>query len=93
MTQFPRIHSNGTDGKVLLAEYLEAIDALTVALDAVKSVTVHGRDYYVITPPPMGNDPASVAYGEHRQRVSDLERVKAELTAIAASIHDQLRKA
>mgnify|MGYP003657288169 FL=1 len=88
MTQFPRIHSNGTDGNVLLTEYRTSMDAVRDAITAVRAVTVHGRDYYTI-----GGDAASVAYGEHHQRLADLSRIERELIDTAIAIHNQMKEA
>ena len=84
MTQFPRIHSNGTSADVLIAEYRAAADAVRDAIKAVKAVTVHGRDYYTIS-----SDAGEVAYAEHYQRLNALHRIEGELMAIAVNIMDQ----
>jgi hypothetical protein len=85
MTQFPRIHLNGTDGRDLAEQYGAAITVLEIAIAAIREISVHGRDYYTI------NDSASsVAMHEHRQRLARLELVKAELQLIYDDIFEQM---
>lgn len=89
MVQFPHIHLNGTDGGVLADEYAEAYRALTVAIEAMQKITVHGRDYYTIQRAPGGRDPTSLAYAEHLERLNRLRDVRNELAAIAMNIAEQ----
>ena len=88
MTQFPRIHMNGTDGGVLGDEYLDALGAVDAAIKAVGAITVHGRDYYVLATA-TGPDPSVIAYREHASRLARLLTVRDELTAIAENIAEQ----
>jgi hypothetical protein len=85
MTQFPRINLNGTHGPQLLAEYVVAMDAVQSAIDAVKAITCHGRDYY-----PISKEAAATAFAEHQQRLVALEKVRSELLAIALNISAQV---
>ena len=43
----PTIHLNGTSRDTLLSELESAHAAVSAAIDALRQVTVHGRDYYV----------------------------------------------
>lgn len=88
--QHPRIHLNGTDGKVLLDEYHTAIEALQSAIMALERVTVHGRDYYVIARPAGAPDPSCVAMDEHRARLNKMREVVRDLVSIASNIQRQL---
>ena len=83
--QFPRIHSNGTNGRVLLNEYLDAITALENVLKAVSKITVHGRDYYTIS-----STAASTTFAKHIKHLQKLTNIKDELTEIALNIQKQL---
>jgi hypothetical protein len=49
MATLPRIHLNGTHATTLLSGYAEALAAVDRAILAVLNITVHGRDYYVIS--------------------------------------------
>ena len=89
MTQFPRIHLNGTDGGALADEYMNGIVAVGAAIKAVEAITVHGRDYYVIDRLPGHPDPSSVAMAEHRARLFKLKEVHDELMAIAENVAEQ----
>lgn len=87
MTQFPQIHSNGTSGKVLLDEYQTALDAINSAIDKVRDVTCHGRDYYTIS-----SSAAETAFAEKLKRLQSLKEIKDELEAIVIDIYNQNAK-
>jgi hypothetical protein len=75
--QLPAIHSNGTGKATLLREYRKGVEKVDDAIAAVRDITVHGRDYYIIGP-----EAGSVAMEEHRDRLKRLEAVKDDLVAI-----------
>jgi len=85
VTQLPRIHLNGTSGHVLAEEYGTALTMLDQAIEALSAVTVHGRDYYPISP-----RAAMVAMDEHMARLKKLRQVQAELALIYGHIFRQL---
>jgi hypothetical protein len=82
--QFPRIHLNGSSAESLIADYLQAFDAVALAVKALERVDVNGRDYYVIN-----SEAASVAMREHRERLAKLRTVRDELMDIAVHIQRQ----
>jgi len=43
----PTVHLNGTSKQNMLEELEVAHGAVNTAIDALRQVTVHGRDYYV----------------------------------------------
>jgi predicted DNA binding protein len=77
----PAIHLNGTGKATLLKEYKEAGMAVIRALKAVQSMTVHQRDYY-----PKGDEAWRVARATWERQLSDLDRIRKELTAIYTGI-------
>lgn len=85
--QFPRINLNGTDGKVLLAEYRTAYETLATAIHEVEAITVHGRDYQTAPDYPMAQ---LRARDEHHERIRKLRGVMEELAEIAINLNDQL---
>jgi len=87
MTQFPQINLNGTDAKVLLDEYMNAIAGVANAIECLKQVTCHGRDYQTL---PDMRDAASIAFREHGERLEKLQQVHNDLHAIAIEIDRQI---
>lgn len=51
MTDFPkpRINLNGTDAATLRREYMAAYDAIKAAEQAIRQITIHDRDYHLIS--------------------------------------------
>lgn len=74
---FPSIHSNGTDYEVLGDQYGEARLAVLRAVKALELAEPNGRDYY-----PKGPDAFKRAREEHLTRLSQLESVARELSAL-----------
>jgi hypothetical protein len=74
----PTIHMNGTSRADLLEANREAMGAVQVAMAAVCRAVPNGRDYY-----PQGSDAWKAAAAEHRARIVALEKIEAELEAIA----------
>jgi hypothetical protein len=83
----PTVHLNGTSRAYLLAELEAAQDALRVAEEALRQVTVHGRDYYV-----QGPDAYRVARREMDARLDALRGVQRDLEALWSGIEAQGRK-
>lgn len=73
----PRIHLNGTSKEALVREYAAAREAVVNAMDAIKAITVHGRDYYV-----QSGNAYNEAAAQHRDRLLRLDSVREELEAI-----------
>lgn len=74
----PSIHINGTSRDALAESYFEALTSIEYAMDAIKYAAPHGRDYY-----PQGPDAMSQAGDEHILRMKSLEKIAAELRALA----------
>jgi len=85
--QFPTVHLNGTDYKTLYNEYMNAYDRVDDALQALREVTVHGRDYYV-----QDGNAFEQARREHIERLEKLESVKRDLEKIIINLNDQVTK-
>lgn len=80
----PTVHRNGTDKKNLLAELEEAHAAVGAAIEKVRQVTVHGRDYYVQGPHAYGQ-----ARTEMDVRLAALDKVKDDLREMHHAVHAQ----
>jgi len=80
----PTIHLNGTGKRALLDELQTAHAALAAAIDVVRQVTVHGRDYY-----PQG--PAAYTQARHEMdgRLAALAGVQADLQAMYEALSAQ----
>lgn len=76
--RLPTIHINGTSRDALIESYVEALTAIEYAIDAIKYAAPHGRDYY-----PQGPDAMDQAGDEHILRLKALEKIAAELRALA----------
>jgi len=81
MIMAPRVHLNGTGREVLLEDYLDAKEAVRLAIGALKACAPNGRDYYVIGP-----EAIEVAQKQHADRVHRLVLVFQELDFIAQEI-------
>lgn len=84
----PTLNLNGTSGTTFMQEYSEATDALRTALDALKGMTVHGRDHQT-SPDPGSYQKAAV---EHRARIRDVTRVLDEVLTLALDVDQQMRQ-
>ena len=84
MVAIPTIHLNGTDGEVLLRDYLDMHRCIEVAIDQMQSKSPNGRDYYV-----QGTEAFKQASVEHGNRVLKLREVADELMEIAEAIAEQ----
>lgn len=83
--QFPVIHSNGTDARTLLADYLVAEIAAENLIRALQGCAPNGRDYY-----PISQSAATKAMNEHIARLKKAEDILRELWAIGMSVSEQI---
>ena len=83
--QIPTVHLNGTGHKGLTEQYESAYRAVMDAIDALALIAPHGRDYYV------QSDPAAYtkARGEHNDRLTRLQTVADELSALHQAVDQQ----
>lgn len=77
----PTVHLNGTGKHNLLSELETAYAAVGTAIDALRQVTVHGRDYYVQGPHAYGQ-----ARTEMDVRLDALRAVQDDLLAMHTAI-------
>lgn len=80
----PTIHLNGTGKTTLLDELKVAHGAVTAAVDALRQVTVHGRDYY-----PQGPDAYKQARHEMDERLRSMNDIAVELQAMYLHLQRQ----
>ena len=80
----PTVHMNGTGKETLLREYVNAMNAVEKAVEALAQVTVHGRDYYV-----QGPDWIHAAMLQRCNQFEKLRAVRDELEMIAVAISEQ----
>ena len=80
----PVINNNGTSATALLDEHRQALTAIQQAIEAVKAITVHGRDYQAA---PIGTYEA--ARNAHITRLEALESIAADTQAITIAIMRQ----
>jgi len=78
----PTLHMNGTSAKELHLIYLEAMQQLANAIDAVRATAPHGRDYY-----PQGNDVILAASKEHKARMVALNAMHEQMYELAIHTH------
>ena len=81
MIMAPRVHLNGTDREILLEDYLDAKQAVRLAIGALNGCAPNGRDYYVIGP-----EAINIAQKQHVDRLHRLFEVLQELDFIAQEI-------
>ena len=84
MTQFPRIHLNGTSPDDLLDPLHKAICALEQAERYLNECAPHGRDYYTIS-----STAIDTAFNDHLRRLNRIKDTRGELIDIEASIQEQ----
>ena len=80
----PTIHINGTSPERLAEQYSEARVAVLRAIEALHAASPHGRDYYVV---PGAYQRAAA---EHAARVTALEAVARELSALEGHCIDHI---
>src|ERR1035437_1215708 len=81
--QLPTIHMNGTGKQALIDQLTAASDALETAFQAMKQAAPNGRDYY-----PQGAVAMERAEAEHRDRMTRLDMIKAEVDAMACALSE-----
>ncbi len=77
----PTIHLNGTPKATLVANLMEAIEAIHVAGKALAKTYPNGRDYY-----PQGPAAINQAMDEHAERMGRLTLTVSELETIVMEI-------
>lgn len=80
----PTVHLNGTCGKDLLEQVINARNALRLAIKALGEACPNGRDYYL-----QGGGVIQEALEQHQARQFALGTVYCELGQIAEAIVDQ----
>lgn len=80
----PTVHLNGTSREELMQQIRDAYDALFSALEKLRAMTPHGRDYYV-----QGPESGQKARDEHEVRIKMVLYVVNELLIMAAEIDKQ----
>ena len=81
MLAIPTVHLNGTSPKELQEQIRAAIDALHLAVEAMRNAAPHARDYY-----PQGDDVYNVAATQHYNRINKIEEVIQEYVDIYAEL-------
>jgi len=82
--QFPKLSLNGTNGHVLLRQYLDAAEGLRQATRGLNDIEIHGRDYVL-----LDSNAVNIAYSEHQERKRKVEAIIQELLDIATEIARQ----
>lgn len=77
----PTIHINGTSQEELMNGYMDAIDALRIAISKIEACGPNGRDYY-----PQGAGAMTLAQAQHTERLHKLGLVSSELIEIAEAV-------
>ncbi len=77
----PTIHLNGTPRQYLEDEAVKAYEALATARDAIRQITIHGRDFY-----PQGDSNAIKPRECRDELIGRLERIMTELADYAWAI-------
>ena len=80
----PTIHLNGTSRASLLSELESAHAAMSAAIDALRQVTVHGRDYYV-----QGEHAYTQARSEMDARLIALKDIANDVLTMHINIRSQ----
>lgn len=79
----PTIHLNGTGPETLLGEARHALESVQTAAQAIREITVHGRDFY-----PQGNDAIVDAMAARNSILQRLAMIEGELVAYALAVTD-----
>ena len=74
----PTVHMNGTGARSLTEQYLQAANAVTLAIQDCQQSAPNGRDYYV-----QDGETLPIAGEEHWDRIQRLESVREELNVLA----------
>jgi hypothetical protein len=81
----PKVNLNGTRGKDLLDQVIDAGHGVSKAMDALDDAAPHGRDYL-----PQGQGEYPLAAKQHADRMARLKSVYDELQQVAMLIANQL---
>lgn len=84
----PTVHLNGTSRKELQANYRTAYEALERALDAMKAIAPHGRDYYPQDSKPVHGPVYLAARDQHDARVAAVAQVQRDILALHKSTRE-----
>ena len=79
----PTVHMNGTGADELIEGFVECYRALGEAMAAIAKHGPHGRDYY-----PQGDAALNSALREHRERLQQLDTMRADFLALAEHVQD-----
>lgn len=79
----PLIHLNGTSREALKEQYLDASNALRLAIDAMCSCAPNARDYY-----PQGDHAFILATREHAARVRVLVELREDVNLLLEHVID-----
>ena len=85
MPTAPVINLNGTSAEVLLEEYKMAYTATQAAIEALRRMTVHGRDFQTA---PEGT--YEKARAEQIARMEKLQQVGVEIVSLACEVQAQI---
>ena len=86
--KFPMVHLGGTHPDDLLAGYLESMDKLYEAIQALQKACPNARDY-VGSPTTWAHTFAAAAQ-EHQSRVARVIEVRQEIESIIGNIQEQV---
>jgi hypothetical protein len=81
----PNVNLNGTRGKDLMDQILDAGHAVRKAMDVLSEAAPNGRDYL-----PQGAGEYPIAAKQHADRLARIKSVYDELQDVAELIADQL---
>lgn len=82
----PLIHSNGNSRDELLAQFVEAANAVRAAISKVGDIDLNLRNYY-----PYGDNAWTSARDVHMIEMDNLRHVETYLSEIAIGIDQQTR--
>lgn len=85
----PTINLNGTPGAELLKQYTDAMDAIVVALVAMRAIECHGRDFPDL-PRVSRHQRAQTAQRMKGVEVRRLEDLHLRITHVATELQNQL---
>lgn len=71
----PHPNINGTNARSLVDERLDAMEALQTAMDKLRAMTVHGRDWQTVDPSVY-----RAARAEHVLRIDRVQTIRDEIT-------------
>lgn len=84
MSVYPMVHMNGTGKRMLMNDYKKALKDCKHAIDSLREVEFHERDYYVISP--------SAFESAKRERIEMFKRLEEVKTYIEQHIVNVYRQ-